>query len=225
MNKGDFVEIEFSGTLQDGQLFDTTHKHDAEKAGIKIGKPGPVLVIVGSPMVVPGVTEQLLQMRVGEEREFDVEPPKAFGPRMPMAVKTFSLAKFMEQKIMPTPGEVLEIDGARVKILSVSGGRVRVDFNHPLAGKVLHYKLKVVKQVEGTLPKAKALLDHYGLERIEQERFADGELSVWTAKPVQPMIQQLLSQKLKEHLSEVKEVAFKLPKDADPAPHSASPGP
>ena len=206
MLEDDFVEIEFTGRAQGGEVFDTTDGALAKQAGINLSKPGPVLVIVGSPMVVPGVTEQLREMSVGEERTFSVPVDKAFGPRRPMAVKVISLAKFLEKRILPTTGEVLEIDGARAKVLSVSGGRVRADFNHPLAGKALSYWVKVVAQVTDPLEKARKLLDYYGIPC--ETALAEGKLTAKVKAEVPQLLQRLLAQKLTEHVPGIKQVEF-----------------
>jgi FKBP-type peptidyl-prolyl cis-trans isomerase 2 len=45
----------------------------------------------------------------------------------------------------PYPGMIVSVNRLRGKVLSVSGGRVRVDFNHPLAGKTLRFDVEVVE--------------------------------------------------------------------------------
>ncbi|MHA1742863.1 MAG: hypothetical protein ACTSV6_01275, partial [Candidatus Heimdallarchaeota archaeon] len=47
------------------------------------------------------------------------------------------------------------------KILSVDGGRVKVDFNHPLAGKVLEYEIEVVGKIEDATEKVKAIVYYF----------------------------------------------------------------
>ncbi len=221
MQENDFVEIAFTGRVEgSGEVFDTTEEALAKQAGISLSKPGPVLVIVGSPMMVPGVTEQLREMQVGEERTFSVPIAKAFGPRRPMAVKVISLAKFLEKRILPTTGEVLEIDGARAKVLSVSGGRVRADFNHPLSGKALSYWVKVVSQVTEPLEKARKLLDYYGIPC--EAALAEGKLRVVAKAEVPALLKKLLEQKLTEHVKEITSVEFAVDRQLDAGKSPAS---
>ncbi|RLJ09464.1 MAG: peptidylprolyl isomerase, partial [Candidatus Aenigmatarchaeota archaeon] len=138
IKEGSFVEIDYVGRVEGtNEIFDLTSEEVAKKEGIYNPKQkyGPVLVIIGANMIIPGVEEQLKNMKPGEEKEFVVEPKKAFGERNSKLVKVISLMEFKKEKIDPVPGMFITIDGLQAKVQSVSGGRVRVDFNHPLAGK------------------------------------------------------------------------------------------
>ncbi len=218
MEKGDFVRIEFTGTVTaTGDVFDTTSEEEAKKLGIhnKDHPYGPVLVIVGAHMVPHGVEDQLKEMKVSEEKEFDLSPDKAFGPRNPKMVKIMSLAKFHQKQINPVPGLFVDIDGMQAKVRSVSGGRVVVDFNHPLAGRELHYRLKIVKQVTDTLEKAESLIRYYNIGA--DVSFKEGILTLKMEKPVQQdAFKDFLEKSIKEWISEVKELKFE--STGNPAP-------
>ncbi|MFH1443562.1 MAG: hypothetical protein ABIG96_06005, partial [Candidatus Micrarchaeota archaeon] len=67
--------------------------------------------------------------------------------------------KFEEAKISPQAGMVVDMDGQRGKVLSISGGRVQVDLNHELAGKDVMYKFKVLERIEAKEGKINALLE------------------------------------------------------------------
>jgi len=56
---------------------------------------------------------------------------------------------FHEQKINPLPGYVFNFDGKIGKVVSVSGGRVLIDFNNPLSGKDVVYDVKILRKVDG----------------------------------------------------------------------------
>ena len=103
-------------------------------------------------------------MKPGQEKEFTVHPKDAFGQRDPTLSRVISMKYFIENKINPVPGETVLIDFRTARIQSVTSGRVRVDFNHPLAGKEVKYWVKVIKQLNTVKEKAKALLDYFGLE-------------------------------------------------------------
>ena len=167
MDKGDFVKIEYVGKVKDtGEIFDLTDEKLAKENEMhnKDHKYGPVLAIVDSGALIKGVEEELKKMKVGEEKEFDIPYKDAFGARDGKLVKVISIAKFFEQKMNPVPGSFVNIDGANCKIQTVSGGRVRVDFNHPLANKDLHYWLKIKERVDSDENKVKELLKSYGIE-------------------------------------------------------------
>ncbi|MGB9577493.1 MAG: FKBP-type peptidyl-prolyl cis-trans isomerase, partial [Candidatus Norongarragalinales archaeon] len=130
-----------------GHVFDTTSADEARKAGIfnSRAKYGPVLVVAGKNLLLKGLDEALEGAREGEEKQVVVPKEKAFGERKADLVRLIPLARFREQGIEPAPGMPFELDGARARVQSVTGGRVRVDFNHELAGQDLSYSLKVVK--------------------------------------------------------------------------------
>jgi len=208
MEKGDFVRVDFTGTVKaTGDVFDTTSEEEAKRLGIsnKDHKYGPVLVIVGAHMVPHGVEDQLKEMKVGEEREFDLSPEKAFGPRSPKLVKIVSISKFRQKNISPVPGIFVDIDNMQAKVRSVSGGRVVVDFNHPLAGRDLHYRLKVVEQVKDPLEKARSFIKYYHIGG--EASLKEGTLTLRMEKPVQQdSFREFLEKSIKEWIPEVKEL-------------------
>ncbi len=217
MKKGDFLRIEYTGRIAaTGELFDTTSEEVAKKENAFNPKQryGPVLAIIGAGMAVPGVERNLLEMKEGEEREFDVQPSEAFGPRDPSRIRIIALAKFIKEKINPYPGAFVNIDGMDAKIQSVSGGRVRVDFNHPLAGRELHYKLKLLFRIDSVQEKAESMLNHYNL-RGERE-VKENKLEITTEQPIQEVIQKMLSESIKKWIPEIKDVKFYVKEASEP---------
>ena len=209
MKKGDFIEVDFVGRVSlTGEIFDLTLEDVARENNLysKDHAYKPVLVIIGNGMVIPGVEKELEGMKVGEEKEFEVQPEHAFGKRSQKLVKIVSLAKFTKEKINPVPGAFMNIDGVNAKIQSVSGGRVMVDFNHPLAGRALKYKIRIVGQIEDTLEKARAMLSHYGMKCTAELR--EGALVLAFDKPVNNVLKEFLKKSLTEWIREIKDVQF-----------------
>lgn len=164
MKVGDVVYIDFVGRIKDtNKIFDLTNEEVAKKEGIYNPNYSykPIPVVVGFGMIVKGLDEALLGMNVGEEKVIEVPPEKAFGYRNENLVKTFNLSDFKKQDVEVKPGEYVNINGILGKVISVSGGRVMVDFNHPLAGKTLVYNVKIIKKVEDEVEKVKAVLELY----------------------------------------------------------------
>ena len=209
MKKGDFIEIDFVGRLAStGEIFDVTLEDIAKEEGIHRPKHNykPALVIVGSGMIVPGVEKALEGMEVGEEKEIELAPEEAFGQRSMKLIRIIPISRFTREKINPAPGIFVDIDGMQAKVLSVAGGRVRVDFNHPLAGRQLKYKVKIVRQITDTLEKAQALLSHYG---IKCEARLDGDnLTLESEKPMNEFLQKFAGETIMKWISEIKNVAF-----------------
>jgi FKBP-type peptidyl-prolyl cis-trans isomerase 2 len=156
IKKGDLVKIEFTArTAIDGTVIETTDEEIAKKNNIwsKDNKYGPKLIIAQSGFMLIGLEEALAELEVGQEKEFKINYEKAFGPRKKELVRVMSLKDFEKQKIKPTKGMLLNIENAFATVKSVNSGRVVVDFNHPLAGQDLIYKLKLVELI--TEPKEK----------------------------------------------------------------------
>ncbi len=208
MKDGDFVEIDFVGKVKDtGEIFDLTSEAEAKKEGIydKEHKYGPVLVVVGSKSVVPGVEEKIREMSVGEEKEFGLGYEKAFGKREPKLIQILALNKFYQQKLNPVPGAFVQIDGRTCRIQSVSGGRVRVDFNSPLAGKDVLYRLKIVREVKELKEKVESVIKYLGLEG--EAKVEDSSVSIKlkkTNKILEQVVEKTLKTWIKDGLKEIK---------------------
>ena len=164
MKKGDIVKVSFTGKdKQTGTIFDTTDEKTAKTAGFDAEKRKfePVVVVVGNGELVQGLDEALLDMKLGEEKTIEVPPAKGFGERDPKKVGLMALQEFKKRKLNPVPGMIIEADGRYGKVQSVSGGRVRVDFNPDLAGKTLEYKFKVEQQFTKTEEQVQVLLEKF----------------------------------------------------------------
>lgn len=158
---GDFVLVEYTATVKEtGEVVDTTDLELAKKHNIydETKEYGPALVIVGEGRFVKGFEEKLKELEEGAAAQFEVPPEKAYGHRDPGKVRRLPLREFKKADIEPVPGKVVEINGVPAVIRDVSGGRVTVDFNHPLAGKTLVYEVKVVKHVTSDEEKLRLLL-------------------------------------------------------------------
>jgi len=164
MKVGDVVYIDYVGRIKDtNEIFDLTNEEIAKKENIY--NPNfsykPIPIVIGFNFVIKGLDEALLGMDVGEEKIVEIPPEKAFGKRNENLVKTFNLSEFKKQNIEIKVGEYVNINGILGKVISISGGRVTIDFNHPLAGKTLVYNVKIVKKVEDEIEKVKAVLEFY----------------------------------------------------------------
>ncbi len=170
IEKGDIVWLEYDAYTVNPNgtqtLFDTTHEEVAKKEDKfeekKVYAEQPV--IVGKDRMFKGLEEALIAARVGDAREVTIAPDKGAGPRDPRMVELRTEREFLRQEINPELGMEVSVSGRRGTITSVAAGRVRVDFNNPLAGKTLKYVVKVTKKATTTEEKVRAVLDmDYGL--------------------------------------------------------------
>jgi len=165
LKDGDFALVEYSLYIKEtGELVDTTNEEEAKKAKIhsENERYGPRLVIVGEGRLIEGLEEAVRGLEEGQEKEVDIPPEKGFGKRDPSKIRIIPRSTFVQHRIVPEPGKVVEINGQLAVIRSITGGRVVVDFNHPLAGKTLRARVRVVKVL--TSPREKLI--HLMLRRL-----------------------------------------------------------
>jgi len=164
MKTGEFVLIDYVGKVKDtNEIFDITKEDVAKKEGAYKSefKYGPVPIIVDAEFVLPGLNEAVKGMEVGQKKTIELPPEKAFGKRSEELIKLLPEARFHEQGLEPQVGEYVTINRLRGKVLSADGGRVRIDFNHPLAGKTLTYEIEVVGKIAENPEKVKAVVYYF----------------------------------------------------------------
>lgn len=167
VKKNDFIEIEFTGRAN-GEIFDTNIKKEAEKINLKIEEK-PIIICIGQGMLVKGFDKALEGKELDKEYKIKLSPEEAFGLRNKEMIKIIPLKIFKEKDINPYPGLVLNLDGILARILTVSGGRVIVDFNNPLAGKEIEYTFKIKREITDDKEKINALQDFFFKKRFEFE--------------------------------------------------------
>ncbi len=197
MKVGDFVEVDYVGRIKDtGKIFDLTKEEIAKKENVYNPKVSynPVVLIVGADFIIKGLDETLRDAKVGEKKEVDIPPAKAFGERKDKLIRTIPLGKFKEQKLDPSPGAVVNIGNLKGRIVSVSGGRVKVDFNHPLAGKTLEYEIEIKSLVKEVPEKVKSIVKYFtGIDDVDvicknEEAEIKIKKDVDVVRPVKKMI-------------------------------------
>ena len=136
VKKGDKIKVDYTGTLEDGTVFDTSE-----------GKQ-PLEFEVGAGKIIKGFDEALIGMEKGQEKEITIPPAEAYGDHNPQLIKKIPRDKLPAGQ-EPKPGMMLALgtpDGKQfpAKITEVTDKEVSIDLNHPLAGKTLKFKIKVV---------------------------------------------------------------------------------
>lgn len=199
MKDGDFVTIDYVARIKDtGEIFDLTKEEIAKKEGIYSEKVmyGPVTFIVGANFVIRGLDEALHEMKVGEKKTVEIPPEKAFGERREELIKLIPESQFKQQNIEAVPGAYINVNNIRGKIVSISGGRVKVDFNHPLAGKTLQYEIEVKGVVTDKLEKARAVVKYFtgkDMDVRSDDNMVEIELEVDMRKELKEIIARTIS--------------------------------
>jgi len=159
IKKGDFIEVEYTGRIRvSSQIFDSTDEATAKKAGIKDDNAvyGPKVICVSRNYILDAIDETFVGKEKGASFTLELKPEQSFGHRDSKLIKTFPIDTLRKQKINPFPGLQLDLGGMVGVVRSVNSGRVMMDFNSPLAGRDVMYKIKIkdmvtdeLKQLEG----------------------------------------------------------------------------
>lgn len=148
VKKGDKVTLDYTGTLKDGTVFDSSKNHDT-----------PLSFVVGSGQVIKGFDEAVLGMKVGDEKKFTLSPADAYGepnPKMYQQVPRKNLPPDQDPKV----GMMLVVgspEGKRMRatISEVNEEMITLNLNHPLAGKELTFDIKLASIESGATPGGK----------------------------------------------------------------------
>jgi peptidylprolyl isomerase len=136
---GDTVLFHYTGSLNDGTVFDSSSGRD------------PLQVTIGSGQVIRGVDDALRGMAPGEEKTVTVGADEAYGPRRPELLHEVERAA-IPPEVNVEVGSQLEgrdTGGQRLRltVVDVAEDRVTLDANHPLAGQDLTFDLQLVRIV------------------------------------------------------------------------------
>ncbi len=187
MEPGDVIEFDYELYVEghDG-LHDTTLETSAKEAGIHEENAyyAPMRYIVGSGRLIAGLEEALEDAEVGKTIEVEIPPEKGYGQRDPNRFETVSLKEFKKNKVEPEAGMVVNWRNQRGVVSTVGGGRVRIDFNAPLAGKTLTYKVTVRKVYDDPAGRVKAILLMNYPSADEPEVTMDGKTAIVTLPEV-----------------------------------------
>ncbi len=138
--EGKEVSIEYTLKLEEESVIDSN-----------IGG-APLTFVHGSQQIIPGLEDALLGMKVGDNKAVTVKPSDGY-----VIVSKEAFAEVPREQI---PEDGLKID-AQLQGTDTSGqpitGRVAeinektvlLDFNHPLAGKTLHFDVKILNIQDG----------------------------------------------------------------------------
>lgn len=138
VEKKDLIAVEYIGTLDDGTVFDSS-----ERSG------RPLNFEAGSGQVIKGFDDGVLGMEEGQEKEIKILPADAYGELNPELMKKVPRSRLpLGMEIKEGMNLVASLpDGKRIsaQVREVNDSEFTLDLNHPLAGKTLIFKIKVVK--------------------------------------------------------------------------------
>lgn len=136
VTKGDFVGLHYTGTLEDGEIFDSSQDRD------------PLEFQVGSGAVIEGFDVAVLGLSVGDKKNFTLKPEDAYGPRdesLVMDVPRSSAGEDRKVEIGMAVGVRLQSgQQAPAWVTNITDQIITLDMNPPLAGKKLNFQIEVV---------------------------------------------------------------------------------
>jgi FKBP-type peptidyl-prolyl cis-trans isomerase 2 len=135
VKNGDTVVVHYTGRFEDGNVFDSSLTEGRE----------PIKTVLGQNQLIKGFEDGLIDMTIGEKKTIEIEPKDAYGEINPEAVVDVPRTQFPEDVEV---GQVLQGQSPQgmfiVKVLEVNNEMVKVDHNHPMAGKKLIFDLELV---------------------------------------------------------------------------------
>lgn len=120
-----------------------TLKDDNQKVLDSSQQMGPLDYIHGYRQLIPGLEKALEGREAGESFSLTVAPKNAYGEIDPRAVFEVNRSQFPPDTVLEI-GMEFETSGHHVVITGIDGDIIRLDANHPLAGKTLHFDIKVI---------------------------------------------------------------------------------
>ena len=160
----DFLKISFTLVVKgSGHVIETTDEKIAKKADIFDEKNnyGQRLMIVGNDeMYLKKLNESIVGKDVGEKFKVSIPPEDTFGYRDSSKIKLLGRKELVAKNIIPEVGRQIQWGNQTGVVLSAVGGRVRVDFNHPLVGQTIEYKVEINEKITGSKKKLEVLIDY-----------------------------------------------------------------
>ncbi len=137
VEKGDKVRIHYTGTFESGEKFDSSEGRE------------PLEFTVGEGKIIKGFDEEVVSMEVGQEKNIVIQPAEGYGdvhPELIQEVPKNALPDDMREQMKE--GMYLRLQDPEGKVIparvtKVTTNTITVDLNHPLAGKVLKFSIKV----------------------------------------------------------------------------------
>ena len=186
VKKGDLIKLDLMGKTvpttidKKSVVFQASNLEDAKQLinfdPQKAQLYTPELVLVGEKgFVLDKIAEELEngKIKYGEEVLIKMEPKDAFGDRDIKKIEKMSFKKFIKsQNEKPRLGmDYHDEKGNRHgTVVYADQGRIRVDFNHPLAGRPVEYKIKAVDKIEDFNEKVMAFLER-SMQGIVADQF------------------------------------------------------
>ncbi|MCK9293299.1 FKBP-type peptidyl-prolyl cis-trans isomerase [archaeon] len=175
----DIIELDL--ILKDAnskEMLDTTFPEIAKENNLNIKSEYKSLTfIVGTGELLKNVEKNIIDLEINKSKTFILKKTEAFGERDDKKITILPLLDFKKEKINPMPGMYVNVGEKSAKVISVSGGRVKVDFNPIFAGRDLEYTITINKifskdeeKIPSIIEKAFSFIPKEQLEYVYDEK-------------------------------------------------------
>jgi len=132
---GVFVSVDYKGSFQNGEVFDTSHGRQ------------PLEIQMGAGQLIKGFEKELTGMAINEKKIFTIQPEDAYGLKDENLTQAFARSE-VPSEMNPQVGMTVGLhtpEGREVpaRITHVDDEKVTLDLNHPLAGESLTFEIEV----------------------------------------------------------------------------------
>jgi peptidylprolyl isomerase len=133
VERGDTVQVHYEGRFENGEVFDTSDGRD------------PLEFVAGGAQLIPGFSNAVLGMAIGDKKSVTLAPEQAYGERDETRVQRADLELLPEgvqvgDHLQATSGENM----IHVLVTEIDTDGATLDANHPLAGKTLVFDIELV---------------------------------------------------------------------------------
>jgi peptidylprolyl isomerase len=150
---GDKVRVHYTGTLEDGSVFDSSEAGADECSDDSCGcggqAGGPLEFVIGEGNLIPKFEAAVVGLEPGQKVQVKIASEDAYGLRVEEMVAVIERSE-IPADINPEPGQQMEVilqDGAAMPVMvtEVTDTTVTLDANHPLAGQDLTFDITLVE--------------------------------------------------------------------------------
>jgi FKBP-type peptidyl-prolyl cis-trans isomerase 2 len=152
ITEDDWIKIDYIGRLKENsKVFDTTLEDIARQENMFDEKRSysPLMCRAGDEkFLIPGLAKNLVGLELNATQTFEIPASEAYGDRDTKKIEMIPTRRLRKANIDPRVGNHIQLSGRNGTIIWAGGGRTRVDFKHPLAGKDLTFDVTVVEHLE-----------------------------------------------------------------------------
>lgn len=159
-------------TVADGMIVSMEYELKLENGDVVDSSAGgqPLEYMHGQHQIIPGLENALYGMTIGGEKQVAVSPAEGYGEHNPDQVQTVPFSVFPPEMKF-TQGERVQLRDSQsghvfeASVVEVLPTAVVLDFNHPLAGEVLHFHVRIAGLRDATADELAHGHAHHGDER------------------------------------------------------------